>query len=325
MAWLQLELNVDAQHLDAVETLLFEAGAVSITVRDADESAVDDVDKLRTGVFEPAPGELKIWGENILQALLPLETNIAPLRDSLASPGLPSVMAQSLQISFVGDSDWENMWRNHAIDQVFGERLHLRPKPEGGARPSDTSANTLYLDPGLAFGSGSHPTTRLCLEWLACHVTAHSRVLDFGCGSGVLAIGAALLGARTMGVDYDPQAVLATRENAEYNGVEESVEALSLKEWHVAETGLKAQFDIVVANILAKPLGELAQTFQHVLKPGGTLVMSGVLEEQAEEVMQHYPAIAFTQPNLEEGWALLVGEKGRPEREVQGEGEGETA
>ena len=166
----------------------------------------------------------------------------------------------------------------------------------------------LYLEPGLAFGSGSHPTTRMCLEWLARHVAAQQTVLDFGCGSGILAIGAALLGARVIAVDHDSQAILATQENAAFNGVGKHIQTLTLEEWERNRSPQALeQFDIVVANILAAPIIELAPTFLRSLRPGGSVVLAGILDHQAADVMEAYPDIAFGPVVAEEEWVCLTG------------------
>ena len=298
MSWLQIELQATPATLPDIEEALMGCGAVSLTlVSDADEP-----------VLEPAPGETPLWSSVRVQALFDLQTDMSVVRRTLETLAVP---VDSLQVDFVAARDWQNAVRTHAVEQVFGERLWLRPKDEDaascGAVQSTGDLVELRLDPGLAFGSGSHPTTRMCLEWLAQNIAPGQRVLDFGCGSGILGIAAALLGARVVAVDYDPQAVMATRENATYNGLGETdMQVLSLDEWQGDEH--VACFDVVVANILAAPLKSLAAEFERAGVPAGNIVLSGVLEEQAADVMESYMKTDFQSPQLEAGWACLQGD-----------------
>jgi ribosomal protein L11 methyltransferase len=170
----------------------------------------------------------------------------------------------------------------------------------------------LRLDPGLAFGSGGHPTTRLCLEWLAGQQLEGLRVLDFGCGSGILGLAAGVLGARqVVAVDHDPQALLATRENAAYN----QITGKQLIVQAPAELSGAGDFDVVVANILANPLLELASWITALLRPGGMLALSGLLANQAEQILEGYPGIRFGEPMQDGDWLRLSGVKGSPQRE----------
>lgn len=291
MSWLLVETVATPATVSNLEDEAFAAGAVSVAlVSESDEP-----------VLEPAPGEMPLWETIRLQALFPLDIDIK---------GLAGRLGQALDVRFVGEADWQAYARSFAVDAVFADRIHLRP-PLGVGEDYDERYLPLYLEPGLAFGSGSHPTTRMCLEWIAAHVHEHTKVLDFGCGSGVLAIGAALVGARVYAVDHDPQAVLATRENAIVNGVQDRMTVLSLAEWQQTPT---KGFDVVVANILAEPLRSLAGELSAALQTGGFIVLAGLLTEQAEHVKQAYPRfIRFGHDHAEEGWSLLVGEKvGQP-------------
>jgi ribosomal protein L11 methyltransferase len=288
---LQIELRATPATLPEVEDALLSCGAVSLSlVSDADEP-----------VLEPAPGETPLWSSVRVQALFDLHTDMAQVRQTLDAHDL---LRGQLQMDFVQPSDWQDAARSHAVNEVFADRLWVLPKD---AQPSaDASLMQLRLDPGLAFGSGSHPTTRLCLRWLAGHVIAGQRVLDFGCGSGILAIAAALLGARVVAVDHDPQALMATRENAAYNAVDESaLKVLSVDAWQRERH--EHSFDVVVANILAAPLQSLADEFEQALVSGGSIVLSGVLVEQAQQVMSSYVVTDFDAPVVEAGWACLTG------------------
>ncbi len=291
MSWLQIELRATPATLPEVEDALLSCGAVSLSlVSDADEP-----------VLEPAPGETPLWSSVRVQALFDLHTDMAQVRRTLDAHDL---LRGQLQVEFVQPSDWQDAARSHAVNEVFADRLWVLPKD---AQPSaDASLIQLRLDPGLAFGSGSHPTTRLCLRSLAGHVIAGQRVLDFGCGSGILAIAAALLGARVVAVDHDPQALMATRENAAYNAVDESaLKVLSVDAWQRERH--EHSFDVVVANILAAPLQSLADEFEQALVSGGSIVLSGVLVEQAQQVMSSYVVTDFDAPVVEAGWACLTG------------------
>ncbi len=294
MSWLQIELGATPDNLADIEAVLAEAGAVSVTLI----SAADEP------VLEPAPGETPLWESVVVRALFALDVDVGALRRSLLVCGAGGIDT----VEFIGARDWTEAARTYAVDRVFAGRLHLRPKV-AEAPPASAAGDALvplYLEPGLAFGSGSHPTTSLCLEWVAANVQTGMRVLDFGCGSGLLGIGAALLGAEVVAVDHDEQAIMATRENAAYNGItEQRINVMSLDAWQAhAQLG---SFDVVVANILAGPLRELAGTFESVTRQGAHIVLSGVLEEQAADVMQAYANTTFAAPRQDSGWVLLTG------------------
>ncbi len=291
MSWLQLELSVIATQVDVLEDLLLASGAVAITL----------VSDQHEPVLEPNPGETPLWDVIRLHALFEADTDISPLLEVLGDRKF------SWEVQYIGAQDWQQHARTFAVDRVFADPLRLRPPLAADeiAPPSPAHGATLYLEPGLAFGSGSHPTTRLCLTWLAENVRPGMQVLDFGCGSGILAIAAVLLGAQCDAVDHDDQAVLATRENADMNAVAAGqLEVCNLAQW---QTRKVRQYDVVVANILAGPLISLAGEFQSVMGTGAAIVLSGVLAEQAEEVMAAYPHIQFDPPMVEDGWACLHG------------------
>ncbi len=304
MNWLQFKLALATQEAAEFETVLLAHGAVAVTY----ESQADEV------VLEPMPGEIPLWQHINLVALFSLDTSIAGLNEALRA--LDPDIHKRLEVAFIANEDWQQRQANHPVRAEFGDRLRLLPKTEaieGAANSAATIATEngkaeLYLEPGLAFGSGSHPTTRMCLEWLARHVAAQQTVLDFGCGSGILAIGAALLGARVIAVDHDIQAILATQENAKFNGVGKCIQTLTLEEWgRDRSPQAPEQFDIVVANILAAPIIELAPTFLRSLRLGGSLVLAGILDRQAADVMKAYPDIAFGPVVAEEEWVCLTG------------------
>ncbi len=312
MTWLRVQLTAPAGDLAALEAVLAEQGAVAITLVDA-ENQVD--------LLEPAPGETPLWELLALSALFPLDADMAALRAALLS--LDGIRVTDAD--FVGEDDWSH--NNDAVEARFGERLWLRPR---AARelPRDGDGDGLvavYLEPGLAFGSGSHPTTALCLEWIAANVRTGQRLLDFGCGSGILGIAAARLQAAVVAVDHDPQAIVATLDNAAYNDVEARVAqatdafhietgcvpgtlvAAATDAWDTLGQKVGGAFDVVVANILAAPIMALAGTFERVTAPGGHIVLSGVLADQAIAVRQAFAATDFHTQIEMNGWVCLHG------------------
>lgn len=298
MNWLQITLALGTQEAAEFETVLQAHGAVAITY----ESQADEV------VLEPKPGEIPLWQHINLVALFSIDTNISGLNEALRV--LDAEVHERLDVAFVAEEDWQQRLANHTVSAEFGGRLLLLPKIEAVAQRVVAKAEkaALYLEPGLAFGSGSHPTTRMCLEWLASHIKADQVVLDFGCGSGILAIGAALLGARVIAVDHDDQAITATRENAQFNGVSEQIQTLTLVDWgRDGSRQASEHFDVVVANILAAPLIDLAPTFSRSLRRGGSLVLAGILDHQASQVMQAYPGVKFGPTVAEDEWVCLAG------------------
>jgi len=297
VSWLQLKVAVVRDAADAVSALLERPGAAAVTL-----SAAGDEELL-----EPLPGEHPLWNEVRLDALLPPDSDLRGLRAELQSAG-----ARVADVGLLADDDWQNRWRAHAVRARFGARLWLLPRDEPleAEAADDPAAVVLRLDPGLAFGSGSHATTRLCLAGLAGVDLDGLRVLDYGCGSGVLAVAAALLGAaEVVAVDHDPQALLATRDNAAYNQVSESrlraIAADGLAEPAVADDA----FDLVVANILANPLVTLAPRLTALTRPGGRLMLSGLLAEQAGTIREAYPEVVFAEPVREAEWIRLDGRR----------------
>ncbi|MGD8418150.1 MAG: 50S ribosomal protein L11 methyltransferase [Pseudomonadales bacterium] len=300
MGWLRLTLDLDADQVESAEALLDPFVPLSVSVRDAGANPI----------LEPDPGATPLWSACTLEALFELDVDVPALREALLSAGFTGA-----DVGFLDDADWLNRWRQYAVDFCFGDRLWLVPRD---ARAPGEPA--LRLDPGLAFGSGSHPTTRLCLTWLAGADLSGRTVLDYGCGSGILGLAALKLGAASvLAVDHDPQALLATRENAAYNALDGD----SDPEGHPRlQVGLpdalgERRFDLVLANILANPLIELSHRLAAALRSGGTLILSGMLEYQVDEVMAAYPELDFQAPVLEADeqgarWARLEARRGDP-------------
>lgn len=291
MSWRQFVMNLQALELERVEAIFYRHGALAITYSDA----ADDP------VLEPLPGETPLWQNSCITGLFPESTDFAPLESDLLREfdieDLPPRRVEDLE-----DRAWEREWLRDFRPMQFGERLWVCPvHGESPAAP----AVVIRLDPGLAFGTGTHATTALCLERLESMDVNEKRVLDFGCGSGILAIGALILGARdAMAYDIDPQAVTATLSNAVQNEVGDRLQATD------DPVQLGGGYDVVLANILAGPLVELAKDITDRLVPGGKLVLSGILADQAGALLEAYGSrIRFDEPLLLDGWACLSGER----------------
>ena len=292
MPWQSLRLLVDSKTAEPLSDALMEAGALSVALEDADAGTVDE-----TPLFgEPDHPSAELWPRSIAVVLFDEATDVAAsLADAAAAIGVspPTVYT----VERVADADWVRLTQSQFDPIPISPRLWIVPTWHDAP---DADAINLRLDPGLAFGTGSHPTTRLCLHWLDLHLRPGETLLDYGCGSGILAIAAAKLGAaRVEGVDIDPQAVLASKDNAARNEV-------------VAHFGLPGElpeqtYDVVVANILTNPLKAMAPLLAGRVRPGGRLVLSGVLAEQAQDVMAIYrPWFAFAPPETDEGWVRLA-------------------
>lgn len=290
MPWIQLKLNTTGAQAEAIGDVLMESGSVSITFMDSHD----------TPVFEPLPGETRLWGDTDVMALYDAETDMAAVIAQLQqSPLLGNDFVH--KIEQLEDKDWEREWMDNFHPMRFGQRLWICPSWREVPEPE---AVNVMLDPGLAFGTGTHPTTALCLEWLDGLDLVGKTVVDFGCGSGILAIAALKLGAaRAVGIDIDPQAITASRDNAERNGVSDRLELYLPKDQPQDLLG-----DVVVANILAGPLRELAPLISVLPKSGGHLGLSGILESQAESVADAYREKFELDPIAErEEWCRITG------------------
>ncbi|KAB7694391.1 50S ribosomal protein L11 methyltransferase [Plesiomonas shigelloides] len=290
MPWIQLKLNTTGAQAEAIGDVLMESGSVSITFMDSHD----------TPVFEPLPGETRLWGDTDVMALYDAETDMAAVIAQLQqSPLLGNDFVH--KIEQLEDKDWEREWMDNFHPMRFGQRLWICPSWREVPEPE---AVNVMLDPGLAFGTGTHPTTALCLEWLDGLDLVGKTVVDFGCGSGILAIAALKLGAaRAVGIDIDPQAITASRNNAERNGVSDRLELYLPKDQPQDLLG-----DVVVANILAGPLRELAPLISVLPKSGGHLGLSGILESQAESVADAYREKFVLDPIAErEEWCRITG------------------
>ncbi|MDD8061055.1 50S ribosomal protein L11 methyltransferase [Shewanella metallivivens] len=290
MAWIQLRIHTHRDHADMLGDLLMDQGSVSITYEDGQDEPI----------FEPKLGETPLWQDTILIALFDAETDLTPTIEFLETmPFLGKGFTH--KIEQVEDKDWVREWMDSFHPIQFGQRLWICPSWR--EIPDPTAVNVI-LDPGLAFGTGTHPTTALCLEWLDSLDLANQEVIDFGCGSGILAIAAIKLGAKKVtGVDIDYQAIDASTANAERNDVADKL-ALHLPE----NQPENLQADVLVANILAGPLKELAPLIAEKVKTGGKLALSGLLQEQAQEVSDFYSQWFDMDPAChKEDWSRLSG------------------
>jgi len=298
MAWLELSLTLHAKQQERVELALEDLGALSITLRDADADTPDE-----RAIFEPGVGELPLWNEIVLNALFASDVDRSGLVHALHEL-VPELAPDRIAFREVADQDWTRAWMDTYQPMRFGERLWIYPSTTE-PRADDADKVIVHLDPGLAFGTGTHPTTALCLEWLDATDVSGKSVIDFGCGSGVLAVAALKLGAaRAVGVDNDAQAIEASRTNAERNEVAAGLEV------YLPEDFPSQRADILIANILAGPLADLAAQLAASVKPQGLLALSGILRGQETELLARYAqwfedlAVA-----TREDWVRITGRK----------------
>ncbi|HHQ4452176.1 TPA: 50S ribosomal protein L11 methyltransferase [Aeromonas veronii] len=290
MPWIQIRINATAKTADKVSNMLLGRGAQAVTFMDAKD----------VPVYEPMPGETPLWGETEVMGLFDAETDPAP---TIAF--FQQIFGENVgyKVEQLEDKDWVREWMDHFHPMQFGERLWICPSWRDVPNPD---AVNVMLDPGLAFGTGTHPTTALCLQWLDGLDLTGKTVVDFGCGSGILGIAALKLGAaRVIGIDIDPQAIQASRDNAARNGVADQIEL-----YLPADQPQDIEADVVVANILAGPLRELAPLIAGHGKPGSLMALSGVLESQAPELETIYGQWFEMDPTaVKEEWCRLSGRK----------------
>lgn len=290
MPWIQIRINATAKTADKVSNMLLGRGAQAVTFMDAKD----------VPVYEPMPGETPLWGETEVMGLFDAETDPAP---TIAF--FQQIFGEDVgyKVEQLEDKDWVREWMDHFHPMQFGERLWICPSWRDVPNPD---AVNVMLDPGLAFGTGTHPTTALCLQWLDGLDLAGKTVVDFGCGSGILGIAALKLGAaRVIGIDIDPQAIQASRDNAMRNGVADQIEL-----YLPADQPQDVEADVVVANILAGPLRELAPLIAGHGKAGSLMALSGVLESQAPELESIYGQWFEMDPTaVKEEWCRLSGRK----------------
>ncbi|MCJ8212661.1 50S ribosomal protein L11 methyltransferase [Aeromonas veronii] len=290
MPWIQIRINATAKTADKVSNMLLGRGAQAVTFMDAKD----------VPVYEPMPGETPLWGETEVMGLFDAETDPAP---TIAF--FQQIFGENIgyKVEQLEDKDWVREWMDHFHPMQFGERLWICPSWRDVPNPD---AVNVMLDPGLAFGTGTHPTTALCLQWLDGLDLTGKTVVDFGCGSGILGIAALKLGAaRVIGIDIDPQAIQASRDNAARNGVADQIEL-----YLPADQPQDVEADVVVANILAGPLRELAPLIAGHGKTGSLMALSGVLESQAPELETIYGQWFEMDPTaVKEEWCRISGRK----------------
>ncbi len=291
MAWHQISVITDENTAPQLADFFSHLGAVSVTYMDAEDEPV----------YEPAIGETKIWSNTQVIALYELDSDPDQIKNKIYAHFKDSHL-QNWLYEAVDDQEWERAWMEYYKPMKFADRLWVCPTDQELLEPCTVC---LTLDPGLAFGTGTHPTTALCLEWLASHDLTHKTVIDYGCGSGILAVASVLLDAEiAYGVDIDPQAITATESNAAKNQVESKIHC------YLPEQFTPFQADIVLANILAKPLIEMSEHICALVKTGGQLVLSGILFEQAEDVINTYQKYIIFNPLVQqEDWIRLDGVK----------------
>jgi ribosomal protein L11 methyltransferase len=313
MPWLELSLTLRQSEQERVELALEETGALAVTLLDAEVDTPNE-----RAILEPGVGETPVWGAISLSALFDAHADRAGLVHVLTEL-VPEIEPAQIRFREIADQDWTRAWMDQFKPMRFGRRLWIYPStiepptedPDMVGRSSascarGTSASTrvvVRLDPGLAFGTGTHPTTALCLEWLDGLDLAGKTVIDYGCGSGVLAIAALKLGAvRVIGVDNDPQALAASRDNAQRNAVADRLDL------YMPDAFVAAPADVLVANILAGPLAELAPQFASCVKPRAPFALSGILVGQENELLECYGG-AFDQLVVatQEDWARISG------------------
>ena len=295
MGWQSVSFLTDASHAEPMCDALLEAGALSASIEDADAGTPDEQPQFGEPGSVATPG----WTHSRVVVLLEPDAAIeAVLGEAAAAIGLSGIPAYT--VDTVEEQNWVQLTQSQFDPIRVSERLWIVPSWH---ESPDPAAINLILDPGMAFGTGSHPTTRLCLEWLERNVAAGCTVLDYGCGSGILAIAAARLGAgRVAGVDIDPQAVVAARDNAERNGVT----ALFAD----SADPVAGEYDVVVANILSNPLRVLAPAICAHVRPGGRLALSGILREQIDEIVGIYAQwLPLQVADVREDWVCLAGVK----------------
>lgn len=295
MHWIQLSCSLSPQQSEAFEEALMAAGASAVTMTDAQDQPI----------FEPELGTTPLWQSTSVTGLFSAEADIEEAQGITCSvfEHLTGAEAPNIRVDLLENEDWTRKWIENFKPIKFGRSLWVCPS---WCEAPDPEGTNLMLDPGLAFGTGTHPTTSLCLRWLDGTPLKGKTVIDYGCGSGILGIAALLLGAeKVIAVDNDPQALIATRDNARMNGIEADRLATFLP-----EEIPNIQSELLVANILAKPLEQLRDHFHSLLLDQGEILLSGILESQSETLLKHYSAhFEMAAPETSDGWVCLTGQR----------------
>jgi len=289
MAWIQLQFEANADQVEPLSNKLAELGASAVTLLDAADQPL----------FEPLPGDTPLWSRTRIQALFPAGTDLNPIVEQLKQRDA-LLLPPTYHNEILPDQEWERAWMERFKPLCFGSRLWICPS---WLPIPDPKAINILMDPGLAFGTGTHPTTALCLEWLSHAPLNQTQVIDYGCGSGILAIAALKLGAaHVFAIDHDAQALLATQENAARNAVSSQLHTLSSSE------GLEFQADCLIANILASTLLELAPRLACLVRTGGQLALSGITPDQIQTLKLSYNRwFSLDDPIIRDNWVLLAG------------------
>ena len=292
-AFHELSFDLGSLDVEAAEQAAFGCGAIAVTFVDA------HAEDLHRAVLEPAPGEMRLWSATRVKCLFE-DSAAAPRASAESLAAILGIDAALIEVQPVADRRWEREWLKDFHALRFGEHLWICPHHE---RVSAPDAVVVTLDPGLAFGTGTHPSTALCLTWLDAHPPIGARVIDYGCGSGVLGLAAARLGAAEVhAFDIDPQALIATAENAAVNQLQRRLQV------HGSAAGLPAASDLLLANILAGPLCALAPSFAALVRPGGQVVLAGLMEHESMDVTAAYAACFDVAPfAARDGWVCLSG------------------
>ena len=288
MPWLQLIIPTNDTEADQLSDAMMDQGAVSVTLQDMQDQPM----------LEPAVGTTPMWSQTRVVGLFDASQDLKQVISNIEHQlkiKIPDWKGEQLE-----DKDWVRAWMDDFKPMLFGEKLWVVPST---FEPPHPDAANILLDPGLAFGTGTHPTTSMCLEWLDANPPTGKDIIDFGCGSGILAIGAILLGAKhAEAIDLDPQALIATRDNAEKNNVSSNIDI------YLPDDFPNQQTPLLLANILASPLIELAPYFADLTLPQGDIVLSGILAEQAEGVLAAYKVNFDIQVWKRQGdWICLAG------------------
>lgn len=290
MKWLEFHITTTAQHAEMMSDQLVLLGAQAVTMRDAGDQPI----------YEPDPNTTPAWLEVIVVGLFDSNDSLEPIGNYLEDQRKTGLL-KKFELHHVPDEDWTRRCLDSFKPMKFGNRLWVCPSWLG---PTDPNAVNVILDPGLAFGTGTHPTTSLCLEWLDSHIHDQKLVIDYGCGSGILSIAALKLGAKkVIAVDHDPQALEATQQNADRNNLNyPRLETLSPANF------IKKPAELLMANILARPLIDFAHLFATIVKTNGKVLLSGILASQTEEVVKAYePWFNIAKPAYKEEWVRLDG------------------
>ena len=292
--WQEWALETHSQLVESLEAWLFERGALAVTLED----------NANEPLLEPGPGETPLWQNVVLTALFTSDVDLSSIKAIL--PRTLLAENSKSEVSWLEDREWTRVWMDDFAPIQMGPRLWVCPS---WTEPPDEALVNVMLDPGLAFGTGTHATTAMCLGALDAAMSGGESVVDFGCGSGILAIAALKLGAsKALGVDNDPQALAASRDNAARNQISADQFDVVMPENSMLSAWSNVA-NVVVANILAGPLLSLAHELIQLMAPGGRLLLTGVLEEQAAELIEHYAHVDLKVTDRRDGWVLLSGVK----------------